>query len=161
MRWCILHCCSIWYYWCTLTYDFFLFFYFLCFSFFAPRLTAPPGVWCRAGDAWSAGTRHGTLRRCRRVWEALSVLLLFYFDRSPRRSLRVWCGSWSFFFHLVFSSEWFCTLCFFSVSSWGRVCRVLRPRAPHLSFFRANVRNNNNNNNHEPHQCHSRMTRSR
>ncbi|CAN0264033.1 unnamed protein product, partial [Ectocarpus fasciculatus] len=35
------------------------------------------GVWCRAGDAWSAGTRHGTLRRCRRVWEALSVLLSF------------------------------------------------------------------------------------
>ena len=67
----------------------------------------------------------------------------YYSDRSPRRSLRVWCGSWSFFFHLVFSSEWFCTLCFFSVSSWGRVCRVLRPRAPHLSFFRANVRNNN------------------
>ena len=66
-----------WYYWCTLTYDF-LFFLLFVFCFFAPRLTAPPGVWCRAGDAWSAGTRYRTLRRCRRVWEAFSVLS-FYF----------------------------------------------------------------------------------
>ena len=80
-------------------------FFILCL-FFAPRLTAPPGVWCRAGDAWSAGTRHGTLRRCRRVWEAFPVLLfIFYFDRSPRRSLRVWCGSWSFFFSFSFLFE--------------------------------------------------------
>ena len=88
---------------------------YICVCFFAPRLAAPPGVWCRAGDAWSAGTRHGTLRRCRRVWEALSVLLLFYFVLIGLLDALFAFGAVAglSFFHLVFSSEWFCTLCFF------------------------------------------------
>ena len=46
MRWCILHCCSTWY-WCTLSFDF-LFFYFCgniyVFVFRPPSCCTPWGV---------------------------------------------------------------------------------------------------------------------
>ena len=46
-------------------------FVFLCFPPPSSRHTAPldilPGMQCGGGRAWSARTRHGTLRRCRRV----------------------------------------------------------------------------------------------
>ena len=56
------------------------------FLFFPRPLlhTAPlefvPGMQCEGGGAWSARTRHETLRRCRRVWEAVRLVAVV-----PRR----------------------------------------------------------------------------
>ena len=58
-------------------------FYVCVFSPPSPPHCTPgifPGMQCGGGGAWSARTRHGTLRRCMRVWKAARLVAV-----GPRR----------------------------------------------------------------------------
>ena len=58
MRWCILHCCSTWY-WCTLSFDFLFFLWeYICVCFSPPVLLHPLG--CGAGRGMPGRREPGT-----------------------------------------------------------------------------------------------------
>ena len=80
----------------------------------------------QGGGAWSARTRHGTLRHCRRVWERL---------RPPVVPLSSFLA-WYWFFYLLFlpSGMYPISLHTFIFSSAGIECALFCDHGPPWMF---------------------------